>query len=214
MELNKALGVDLTVSVHGIPMAVPHAAAGHGACNGPSDQPARPGCSAQCRCRPAGRPCWSCGSGSPVTTRSASPCTCRTTSRRPSSRRRARWSGAVSGVTGLSLVDDRPRRRGGPEPAEIAREVEGSDEVKAGGGGAGAPVRHVHGGPRAAQPAGHRGLRAAARPTRSVPSSRRSSRTSPTTTRATRATRRQGQGREQRRPRLRLTLTWRRTSAG
>ena len=94
-QLNKMLGVDLTISVHGIPMAVPHTRplgvtahatdprliTQHEPVFGTVQVPAS----------------WSallsCGSVSRVTTRSGSPCTCPTTSRRRSSpTRRSRGS--------------------------------------------------------------------------------------------------------------------------
>ena len=106
-ELVKALGVDLTVSVHGIPMAVPHTRplgmTAHA--TDPRSSPSR------AAVRPGAGPgqligaSSSCGSASPATTPSGSRSTCRTTSRGRVGRGRAR----------------RPQRRGRrhrPQPAD------------------------------------------------------------------------------------------------
>ena len=86
--LIRTFGVDLTVSVHGIPMAVPHTRPLGVTAHAHQPAPHRPATtrrSARSRCRRASRRCSSCGSARPVTTPSASPSTCRTTSARPSS---------------------------------------------------------------------------------------------------------------------------------
>src|ERR1035441_5111585 len=83
-----------------------------------------------CRFPAARPPCSSSGSASRTGTRSASPCTCRTTWPRPPIPPRALpLLEAIDRPPGLSLPADALREAARRTDLEITRQVEGSDEV-------------------------------------------------------------------------------------
>lgn len=134
LGLGKALGVDLTVSVHGIPMAVPHTRplgitahatdprliAQHEPVFGTVQVPASWSALLELRLGESGRDALGFAVHVPHYLAQAE-----------FADAALAGLGAVSGVTGLSLSTTDLAAAAGLNRAEIAREVEGSDEVKA-----------------------------------------------------------------------------------